>query len=124
MKERVHLNCNCFVSYGSIQNPSVLDTITSTIIGCFCVHFSIGSLGKDSQEEGIQNITVKTVVFTGTQNGLRIKSWARPNYGFVKGVLFEQAVMQKVSNPIIIDQNYCPSNENCPNKVITVDSYA
>ncbi|XXG44567.1 hypothetical protein AAC387_Pa01g4331 [Persea americana] len=77
---------------------------------------SIGSLGKDSQEEGIQNITVKTVVFTGTQNGLRIKSWARPNYGFVKGVLFEQAVMQKVSNPIIIDQNYCPSNENCPNK--------
>uniref|UniRef100_A0A2N9IVQ0 Uncharacterized protein n=1 Tax=Fagus sylvatica TaxID=28930 RepID=A0A2N9IVQ0_FAGSY len=29
----------------------------------------IGSLGKDQQEAGVQNLTVKTVTFTGTQNG-------------------------------------------------------
>ncbi|KAL9410453.1 hypothetical protein AB3S75_044255 [Citrus x aurantiifolia] len=78
---------------------------------------SIGSLGKDMDEEGVQNVTVWKTVFTGTQNGLRIKSWARPSHGFVKGVRFIDAVMQNVQNPIIIDQNYCPHNFNCPGQV-------
>lgn len=78
---------------------------------------SIGSLGKGLEEEGVQNVTVKTVVFTGTQNGLRIKSWARPSSGFVRGVVFQHAVMKDVQNPIIIDQNYCPHNEDCPSQV-------
>nr|DAD25141.1 TPA_asm: hypothetical protein HUJ06_026605 [Nelumbo nucifera] len=78
---------------------------------------SIGSLGKDVNEAGVQNVTVKTVTFTGTENGLRIKSWARPSNGFVKGVLFEDATMQKSQNPIIIDQNYCPHSEDCPGQV-------
>ncbi|KAJ8651083.1 hypothetical protein MRB53_004106 [Persea americana] len=77
---------------------------------------SIGSLGKGLEEEGVQNVTVKTVVFTGTQNGLRIKSWARPSSGFVRGVVFQRAVMKGVQNPIIIDQNYCPHNEDCPSQ--------
>ncbi|XP_058103663.1 polygalacturonase-like [Magnolia sinica] len=76
---------------------------------------SIGSLGKELKEDGVQNVTVKTVVFNGTLNGLRIKSWARPSYGFVKGVVFEHATMINVANPIIIDQNYCPNNnDGCP----------
>ncbi|XP_058101926.1 polygalacturonase-like isoform X1 [Magnolia sinica] len=77
---------------------------------------SIGSLGKELNEAGVQNVTVKTVVFTGTENGLRIKSWGRPSNGFVKGVTFEHAVMQNVQNPIIIDQNYCPHQEDCPDQ--------
>ncbi|KAL5997965.1 hypothetical protein ACLOJK_008899 [Asimina triloba] len=75
---------------------------------------SIGSLGKALKEDGVENVTVKSVVFNGTQNGLRIKSWARPSDGFVKGVMFENAVMINVDNPIIIDQNYCPHNQGCP----------
>ncbi|XP_058094038.1 polygalacturonase-like [Magnolia sinica] len=75
---------------------------------------SIGSLGKDLQEAGVQNVTVKNAVFEGTQNGLRIKSWARPSYGFVRGVVFQDAIMKNVQNPIIIDQNYCPHNQGCP----------
>ncbi|MBA0572821.1 hypothetical protein Golob_000129 [Gossypium lobatum] len=47
---------------------------------------SIGSLAKDLKEEGVQNITVKKTIFLGTQNWLRIKSWARPSTGFVQGV--------------------------------------
>ncbi|KAJ6371672.1 hypothetical protein OIU77_002063 [Salix suchowensis] len=75
---------------------------------------SIGSLGKESHEAGVQNVTVKTTTFTGTQNGLRIKSWGRPSNGFARDILFQHAVMNNVQNPILIDQNYCPGEKNCP----------
>ncbi|KAL5990752.1 hypothetical protein ACLOJK_011656 [Asimina triloba] len=75
---------------------------------------SIGSLGRDLNEAGVQNVTVKTVVFQGADNGLRIKSWGRPSSGFVRGVVFQDAIMNNVQNPIIIDQNYCPDNKGCP----------
>ncbi|XP_042506759.1 polygalacturonase-like [Macadamia integrifolia] len=78
---------------------------------------SIGSLGWNLKEPGVQNVTVKTVTFSGSQNGFRIKSWARPSYGFVKGVLFQDGIMENVNNPIIIDQNYCPHGEDCPGQV-------
>ena len=78
---------------------------------------SIGSLGKGYEEKGVENVTVKTAVFTGTENGLRIKTWGRPSEGFVKGVVFEHAVMQNVRNPITIDQNYCPDEKRCPGQV-------
>ncbi|XVF24536.1 hypothetical protein REPUB_Repub13aG0136600 [Reevesia pubescens] len=78
---------------------------------------SIGSLAKDLKEEGVQNVTVRKTTFFGTQNGLRIKSWARPSSGFVQGVRFMDSVMINVQNPIVIDQNYCPHNLNCPDQV-------
>ncbi|OVA11048.1 Glycoside hydrolase [Macleaya cordata] len=78
---------------------------------------SIGSLGKGFDEPGVQNVTVKTVTFSNTENGLRIKTWGRPSDGFVRGVRFEGATMNYVYNPIIIDQNYCPHNEDCPDQV-------
>ncbi|KAH0773909.1 hypothetical protein KY290_011046 [Solanum tuberosum] len=66
------------------------------------------------QEEGVQNVTIKTSSFTGTENGVRVKTWARHSNGFVRNVLFQHVVMNNVENPIIIDQNYCPSSGNCP----------
>ncbi|XP_012455520.1 polygalacturonase [Gossypium raimondii] len=78
---------------------------------------SIGSLAKDLKEEGVQNVTVKNTIFSNTQNGLRIKSWARPSSGYVQGVRFIGSVMTNIQNPIVIDQNYCPRNENCPGQV-------
>ncbi|KAK3444320.1 LOW QUALITY PROTEIN: hypothetical protein EUGRSUZ_H01886, partial [Eucalyptus grandis] len=75
---------------------------------------SIGSLGKDLEEAGVENVTVKNVMFGGTQNGLRIKSWGRPSTGFAKNILFQHALMSNVKNPIVIDQNYCPNKINCP----------
>ncbi|GMH28575.1 hypothetical protein Nepgr_030418 [Nepenthes gracilis] len=77
---------------------------------------SIGSLGKQMEEQGVENVTVKTVAFSGTENGVRIKCWARPSHGFVKNVVFQHANMFNVQNPIIIDQNYCPHDQGCPNK--------
>ncbi|XP_074342585.1 polygalacturonase-like [Apium graveolens] len=78
---------------------------------------SIGSLGRDLQEPGVQNLTVKTVTFRNTDNGVRIKTWARSSTGFVRNVLFQHIVMGNVRNPILIDQDYCPNNINCPNQV-------
>ncbi|KAH9782555.1 Pectin lyase-like superfamily protein [Citrus sinensis] len=75
---------------------------------------SIGSLGKGFNEDGVQNITLLNAVFTGSDNGVRIKSWARPSNSFVRNVLFQNIIMNNVQNPIIVDQNYCPNNQGCP----------
>ncbi|PQQ09817.1 polygalacturonase-like [Prunus yedoensis var. nudiflora] len=67
---------------------------------------SIGSLGKDPEEAGVQNVTVKSDQIVG-----------RPSTGFAKDILFQHAVMLNVQNPIVIDQNYCPDNKGCPGQV-------
>ncbi|KAJ8425464.1 hypothetical protein Cgig2_032872 [Carnegiea gigantea] len=75
---------------------------------------SIGSLGREGDQGAlVENVTVKSVTFTGTMNGLRIKTWAKPTRGRVQNVNFLDARMNNVLNPIIIDQNYCPSG-SCP----------
>ncbi|OWM84790.1 hypothetical protein CDL15_Pgr027577 [Punica granatum] len=105
-------------------------TITSSLIktGDDCIsmgpgsknvwidRISCGSLGQYANEEAVQNVTVRNVVFTGTQNGVRIKSWETAYPGSVTSVQFRNIIMRNVFNPIIIDQEYCPSNINCPNK--------
>ncbi|XP_022953043.1 polygalacturonase-like [Cucurbita moschata] len=75
---------------------------------------SIGSLGKALKEDGVQNVTVKSCRFMNTQNGVRIKSWGRPSSGFARNIRFQHLKMTNVKNPIIIDQNYCPYNKDCP----------
>lgn len=78
---------------------------------------SIGSLGNAMNEPGVKNVVVKKVTFTGTQNGVRIKTLPKSNSsGYVKGIIFQNVVMNNVQNPIIIDQEYCPSG-NCPKQV-------
>ncbi|GLT76500.1 hypothetical protein SLA2020_481530 [Shorea laevis] len=69
--------------------------------------------GEKTGRAGVKNVTVRKAAFAGAQNGLRIKSWARPSSGFVQGVQFLGVVMRNVQNPIIINQNYCPHNINC-----------
>ncbi|KAJ4723880.1 putative Polygalacturonase [Melia azedarach] len=76
---------------------------------------SIGSLGDHLVEDGVRNVTVTDSVFTRTQNGVRIKTWARPSNGFARSIRFRNILMQSVFNPIIIDQNYCP-DYRCPHQ--------
>lgn len=78
---------------------------------------SIGSLGKDPIEDGVENVTVKSCGFINTQNGVRIKSWGRPSSGFARNIRFQHITVTNVHNPIIIDQNYCPHNQGCPGQV-------
>ncbi|CAL1404757.1 unnamed protein product [Linum trigynum] len=75
---------------------------------------SIGSLGLHTHEAGVENVFVTDSVMTRTQNGLRIKSWGRKTTSFVRNVVFQNIAMENSYNPIIIDQNYCPYNKNCP----------
>ncbi|KAL9234878.1 hypothetical protein vseg_009694 [Gypsophila vaccaria] len=72
---------------------------------------SIGSLGRVG-EDGlvVRNVTVKSLNFTGTDNGFRIKTFSTPTKGIVEDIYFIGATMNNVRNPIIIDQNYCPHN--------------
>ncbi|PSS34848.1 Polygalacturonase [Actinidia chinensis var. chinensis] len=75
---------------------------------------SIGSLAREFNEDGVQNVTLTNSVFTGSDNGVRIKSWARPSTSFVRNIVYRNLVMKNVENPLIIDQNYCHNNINCP----------
>ncbi|KAJ6958913.1 polygalacturonase-like [Populus alba x Populus x berolinensis] len=94
--------------------PSTRNLLMSSI-KCGPGHgISIGSLGKEFNEDGVENITLTNSIFSGSDNGVRIKSWARPSNGFVRNVVFQNLIMKNVKNPIIIDQNYCPDNQGCP----------
>ncbi|KAL2242364.1 polygalacturonase-like [Sesamum indicum] len=85
-------------------------------IGCGPGHgISVGSLGNSFNEEGVQNVTVINSVFTKTDNGVRVKSWARPSGGYAKNLNFKNLIMRNVANPIIIDQKYCP-DYRCPHQ--------
>ena len=70
---------------------------------------SVGSLGRYPGEEDVRRLRVANCTIAGTANGVRIKTWrggSRPTA--VAGLVFEDIVMVKVRNPIIIDQEYCP----------------
>ncbi|KAG8634136.1 hypothetical protein MANES_17G015151v8 [Manihot esculenta] len=81
---------------------------------------SIGSLGKYEKEEPVSGIYVKNCTIYDTDNGMRIKTWPALYGGSVSNIHFKDIVMHNVSNPIIIDQMYCPHNEcnrKMPSKV-------
>lgn len=73
---------------------------------------SIGSLGKNPNEKDVEGFLIRDSNFIGTQNGVRIKTWALPNALNVYNITFQGISMHNVENPIIIDQEYCPSG-NC-----------
>ncbi|XP_050248571.1 exopolygalacturonase-like [Quercus robur] len=73
---------------------------------------SVGSLGGVPNEEDVSGLRVTHSTFIGTQNGLRVKTWAMPYSNNVFNLTFENIIMENVDNPIIIDQQYCPPR-NC-----------
>ncbi|CAA0837040.1 Pectin lyase-like superfamily protein [Striga hermonthica] len=76
---------------------------------------SIGSLGKYEGEGNVAEVTLKNCTFDGTENGVRIKTWAKSLSSLVvSGVTVEEIVVKGASNPIIIDQFYCPGETCAP----------
>ncbi|XP_021770655.1 exopolygalacturonase-like [Chenopodium quinoa] len=79
---------------------------------------SVGSLGKNEDEEDAKGVQVKNCTLRGTTNGIRIKTFPfKPNVIPIKafGFLFKDIVMKSVQNPIIIDQEYCGGGHSCVN---------
>lgn len=78
---------------------------------------SVGSLGRYAGEGDVTRVHVRDMTFTGTMNGVRIKTWENsPSKSHAAHMVFENLVMNDVQNPIIIDQKYCPYY-NCEHKV-------
>lgn len=78
---------------------------------------SIGSLGKYPKEDPVSGVYVKNCTLSNTSNGVRIKSWPAKFGGSASNIHFDDIVMNNVTNPIIIDQVYCPWNQ-CNKKVL------
>ncbi|XP_054817514.1 polygalacturonase-like [Prosopis cineraria] len=78
---------------------------------------SVGSVGKFTYETPIDKFTVKNCTISNTMNGVRIKTWpAAPGTITITNMHFEDIIMNNVSNPVIIDQEYCPWNQ-CNKKI-------
>ncbi|KAI3409234.1 uncharacterized protein J3R85_019593, partial [Psidium guajava] len=73
---------------------------------------SIGSLGSGNSEAHVSGVTVNRANFSGTTNGVRIKTW-QGGSGSASNIKFQNMEMHDVSNPIIIEQNYCDQDEPC-----------
>ncbi|KAG8386715.1 hypothetical protein BUALT_Bualt03G0177800 [Buddleja alternifolia] len=69
---------------------------------------SVGSLGRSHEGEYVTGISVRNSTFIGSDNGVRIKTWAPSLYSVASNISFQDITMQNVKNPIVIDQQYCP----------------
>ncbi|KAJ6410226.1 hypothetical protein OIU84_009676 [Salix udensis] len=104
----------------------LLPTVCSTLVNVPWSN-SVGSLGRYENEGDVSGLVVRDCAISGTMNGIRIKTWANsPGSSAATNMTFENIVMKNVTNPIIIDQSYCPFS-SCistePSKVKLSDIY-
>ncbi|KAK2977002.1 hypothetical protein RJ640_013620, partial [Escallonia rubra] len=86
--------------------------ITVTKVTCGPGHgISVGSLGKYPNEGPVVGVFIRNCTLRNTVNGVRVKTWPASHPGTASDMHFEDIVMDNVGNPVLIDQEYCPSNQ-------------
>ncbi|CAA7026285.1 unnamed protein product [Microthlaspi erraticum] len=84
---------------------------------------SIGSLGLNGDKNAtVEEVHVKDSIINSASNGLRIKTWKGAG-GYARHISYNNVTFDATSNPIIIDQHYCP-HKKCPSSSTTKDSNA
>ncbi|GLT37377.1 hypothetical protein SLA2020_116960 [Shorea laevis] len=96
---------DCISIVSGSQNVKAMD------VTCGPEH-GIGSLGSGNSEAHVSGVTVNGAKLSGTTNGVRIKTW-QASSGSVSNIKFQNIEMNDVTNPIIINQNYCDQDEPC-----------
>ncbi|XP_027938004.1 polygalacturonase-like [Vigna unguiculata] len=103
----------------SIESGST--NVQATKITCGPGHgISIGSLGSGKSKDFVSGVTINGAKFSGTTNGVRIKTW-QGGSGSASNIKFQNIEMDKVMNPIIIDQNYCDQATPCKKQKSAVE---
>ncbi|CAN0864686.1 unnamed protein product [Linum grandiflorum] len=106
-KSLIKTGDDCISIVSGSKNVKVTD------ITCGPGHgISIGSLGAGNATAEVSEVLVNRATISGTSNGVRIKTW-QGGSGYARNIKFQHIVMKNVSNPIIIDQNYCDQDEPC-----------
>ncbi|KAI9177377.1 hypothetical protein LWI28_014430 [Acer negundo] len=95
------------VSMGDGSQEIIVERVT-----CGPGHgISVGNLGNHENEEPVFGVTVRNCTISNTMNGVSIKTWPASYEGSVHNMVFEDIIMNNVSNPVLIDQVYCPWNQ-------------
>ncbi|OMO54318.1 Glycoside hydrolase, family 28 [Corchorus capsularis] len=113
---------NSFISTGDdcIAVSSGSSHINITGISCGPGHgISIGALGVHGENDTVEEVHVRNCTFKGTMTGVRIKTW-QGGVGYARKISFDKIKFIRVDSPIIIDQYYCPSGENCRNETSAI----
>ncbi|KAL4272578.1 hypothetical protein GQ457_13G024180 [Hibiscus cannabinus] len=79
--------------------------------------FSIGSLGHYDDEADVSGIIVRNCSLRETDNGVRIKTYKTDSPSKASGIIFQDLIMTRVRNPIIIDQEYGNKKHSQSSKV-------
>lgn len=94
--------------------------INITGVDCGPGHgFSIGSIGKQKNDKDVRGVHIENSSVTGTENGVRIKTWSPSPSVSVYDVTFQDITVNNAKYPVIIDQHYCGGHTNCDVSIMT-----
>ncbi|EJD08154.1 uncharacterized protein FOMMEDRAFT_164872 [Fomitiporia mediterranea MF3/22] len=96
--------------------PNATNILVSNLTCSGSHGISVGSLGQfEGVFDIVENVTATNVRMSNAENGARIKCWAGSGVGsgIVKNITFENFVESAVDNPIVIDQCYMTSADDC-----------
>ncbi|KAJ7976798.1 Polygalacturonase [Quillaja saponaria] len=119
--QNMHIS-GCVIGTGDdcISIVSGSKNVQASDITCGPGHgISIGSLGDGKSTAYVSGIIVNGAKLSGTKNGVRIKTW-QGGSGSASNIKFMNIEMNNVTNPIIIDQNYCDQDKPCNQQLSAV----